>query len=114
MLTLRFNTEDWLEALSATIDEVEAEVGCDFDMTFYAELADDLLREVLNRLGDAGVEYERAWRQSVGAFVIVQAGTDKDRQAFAEALVLAIDCIRPRVEDAVRQAATHDCNYIDS
>lgn len=84
MLKLRTNTEDWREQVIGWTDcESLDEVQID-------DRAAALQRDVLNRLADAGVEYERAHQQSVGTHVIVQAGTPAERDAFDAAMAAAV------------------------
>ena len=85
MLKLRYDTEDWLEALVDSICRAEAEVGLDSEATEksdYDDLADELCSDVLRYLSDQGVDYGPAYQQSVGAFAIVQGGDDDERAAF--------------------------------
>lgn len=96
MLKLRLNTEDWREQITGwtdceTLDEVQIDWA-----------AERLQRDVLTRLADAGVDYERAYQQSVGTHVIVQAGTQAERGAFDAALETAMCEAR---EDVARRVA---------
>lgn len=85
MLKIRTETEDWREIVNGWVLDAEDERP-DFEVD---QLADELCCDVLRLLNDAGVEYERAYHQSVGAFAIVQAGDEAEREAFDTAIEAA-------------------------
>lgn len=92
MLKIRMETEDWREYLvnRLEVDEIDA-----------AALADELCSDTLTRLHRAGVDYERAYQQSVGAFCILQrGGSDADRAAFDDALDAALAEMRKSLASA--------------
>jgi len=97
-MKLRLNLDDWREELLDAIQDAESESGVVSDATFYNDAADQLCEDTLERLGDAGITWERAHQQSVGTHVIVQTGTESERAAFDAALHAsmpgAIECLR--------------------
>lgn len=98
MLRLRHDTEDWRELLGGMIDEAESATGQPLDANCYDDAADSLCCAVLDRLTYEGIAHERAWQQCVGNFVIVQSGTDVEREAYFRILYEELPRARPLVE----------------
>lgn len=107
MLNVRYETEDWRNALAGSIDCAEDEIeleSASTDASDYDDVADELCRETLARLADAGVEYRPACQQSVGAFVILQpGGDDSERAAFQDAMADALVAVYPSVVRRAKQ-----------
>jgi hypothetical protein len=91
MLRLHSAIEDWREQVVGWIDD---------DVNDADELADELARNVLARLVDSGIEYERAYQQRRGAFVLVQSGTEEEIATFDKLLDEEIAAMRERVSQA--------------
>ncbi len=102
MLKLRHETEDWREALISTVCEVEAELGVDRDADSYDDCVNEFCRLTLARLSAAGVDHERAYQQSRGAFVIAQSGDDNELEALDAAMEAARDDVRDFVVRTAR------------
>lgn len=109
MLKLKYENECWRECLLNEIDKAEADFGVCLPVDAYDDAADELCRGVLEKLADAGVDYERAYQQSVGAFVIVQGGTDEERETFN----VAFDEVFPDAVGAVRKIAEAEAHADD-
>ena len=91
-MTLRLwhgeNNESWRECLSSLADKHSL---TDYD---HQVLADELRRDVTSQLFDADIDYETAYQQSVGAYVILQrGGTAEERSAFDDAFDAAMERI---------------------
>lgn len=97
MLRLKYETECWREALLDTIVSVESEIGVDNDIDSYDDCADEFCILTLQLLADGGVDYERAYQQSRGSFVIVQGGSEAEVEAFDDAMHKATDHVRDSV-----------------
>lgn len=97
MLKLKYETECWQAAIANEIDRAEMAAGVDLGSEIYEDSADQFRRDVCNALSDAGVDYERAYQQSVGTQVIVQAGTKAERDAFDTACESAIPAARKAI-----------------
>ncbi len=81
MLRIRMDVEDWRENVLPAVED-----GEDAD-----EVAEDIRSQVLRSMSDSGIDYERAYTQSVGAHVILQsADTADEEEAFGIALDRAI------------------------
>lgn len=93
MLKIKTETECWREVVNGWV------LDADDDRPVHEvdQLADELCNDVLRRLSEAGVDYERAYSQSVGAFAIVQAGDQAERDAFDNASCDAVAAMRQAV-----------------
>jgi hypothetical protein len=85
-------TENWRELVNGWIlvddhDRPESAVDA---------IADELANDVLDAIFDEGMIWENDFRQSVGAFQIVQRATDAERKAFDDAVVAA--CTKLRIK----------------
>jgi len=91
MLRLRLDTEDWRNECGDLIDQAVEAAGVTrdhvntVDVEWFDPFVDDVSEQVTWRLDDLEIEWARSWRQSVGAFAIVQGGTDAERAAFRAA-----------------------------
>ena len=89
MLRIRIDTEDWREQIVGwgDVDAIEAAGECAID-----DAADQLCEAVLDRLDEAGIEYKRAPKQSIGTFEILQSGgSAADRNSLERILVEEIE-----------------------
>lgn len=105
MLKLRYNTEDWRDLIASEIDAVESELGVDNDAGVYDEAADLLCTEVLDWLTEHDVEHERAYQQSHGNWIIIQSGTDAEREKFHEAVEACLPNTRAFIRKLAEQLA---------
>lgn len=103
MLVIKNEIENWREHAYAIVsEEVERE-------SFYDEVAEEIRDETLRLYQDAGFDYEITRKgQSVGAFAIVQDGTEAEKDAFRAALDAALDALKPRVAKMVAQEIAAD------
>lgn len=107
-MILHTATENWREFLLDAIQRAEAEVGIDSastDLADYDECADELARDTLTALNDAGVAWSRTYQQSRGAFAVIQSADEADEAAFDRALESALARIYPSVLRRAKELA---------
>lgn len=99
-MKVMFETEYWLEEIRNLIDEAEAAAGVTLSDDHYSDIAKELRSRVKSRVYfDRDVEVQWSYQQSVGAFVLVQSGTDSEREAFDA----AVEAEREWVSEQVRK-----------
>src|SRR5690606_5942709 len=114
MLRLRYKTEDWREKLSPIIDKACREFGIEASETadsYWDYAADQLCSDTLDLLERRGVEFEQAYQQSRGAFVIVQSGEPDEVEAFEECLAEALSKVEEYVYQLAGAAAAEEHEY---
>lgn len=85
-MKLMFETEYWREQLLTYISDLEAETGVTLDTHRYDDIAKELRSRVKDRLFfDHDIEVTWSYQQSVGAFVLVQSGTEQEMRALDRA-----------------------------
>ena len=99
-MKLMFETEYWLEEMRGIIDAAEAAAGVTLSDDHYSDIAKELRSRVKSRVYfDRDIEVSWSYQQSVGAFVLVQSGTDSEREAFDA----AVEAEREWVSEQVRK-----------
>lgn len=87
MLKISNAKENWRDALGDLQDELD-----EGDIDTAAEI---LQRETLRALTiDSNVDYDTVYSQSVGAFVLVQSGSEAERREFGISLESGINKVR--------------------
>lgn len=82
MLRLNLSNENARE-LALTCDGANHELLSDSDLE---AVGNEIIGAALRDLSDRGIDYERAYSQSVGSFVIVQDCTPSEREAWQAAI----------------------------
>lgn len=107
-MKLNRSEENWLETIVGLIDRAEDAAGLDSGETErsdYQDCADQVESDVLSDLAGANVDYETSYSQSVGSFVIVQSGTEEEKEAFSNALEKAKKAAYPQILEKAKKFA---------
>jgi len=115
-MKLNRSEENWLETIVDLIDRAEDAAGLDSSETErsdYQDCADKVESDVLSELFDSGVDYESCYSQSVGSFVIVQSGTDEEKEAFSDALEKAKKTAYPKILEKAKKFAAEVADRAD-